>query len=149
MTNALLIEGDRVLLIKKPRRNWYAIPGGKMEPCENINEAVHREIVEETGFHVIEMQLRSVCTFLIHNDKDLEDEWMMFTFLVKNYNGELLSETEEGTLEWVPISELGRYPMAKGDYSIISHALNGDARVMCATFHYSEEFELIKEKIDV
>ncbi|BBF45331.1 hypothetical protein lbkm_4098 [Lachnospiraceae bacterium KM106-2] len=42
-----------MLLLKSPRRGW-GYPGGMVEPGETLEEALHREIKEETGVNVRE-----------------------------------------------------------------------------------------------
>ena len=42
-------KDNKVLLLKKPRRNWWVAPGGKMEPGESVKESCIREFREETG----------------------------------------------------------------------------------------------------
>ncbi len=47
----LVIRGDKVLLIRSPRRGWE-FPGGMVEQGESIIQALMREIEEETGVKV-------------------------------------------------------------------------------------------------
>ena len=49
IANLLVIKDNKVLLLKKPRRDWYVAPGGKMEIGESIFEAASREFTEETN----------------------------------------------------------------------------------------------------
>lgn len=46
------ITGEKILLIKRRDIPIWVLPGGKIEPNENANKAVLREVFEETGFHV-------------------------------------------------------------------------------------------------
>ena len=39
IANLLVLKNDNVLLLKKPRRNWYVAPGGKSNPGESIYDA--------------------------------------------------------------------------------------------------------------
>jgi 8-oxo-dGTP diphosphatase len=53
---AVVLDGDgRLLLIRRgrePSRGLWSIPGGRVEAGESGPEAVHREVLEETGLHV-------------------------------------------------------------------------------------------------
>lgn len=49
---AVIIKDDSILLIKKARGPYtglYDLPGGSLEATELLEEALHREIIEETG----------------------------------------------------------------------------------------------------
>lgn len=41
-------RGGRLLLVEHPERGWE-LPGGRVEPGESPEEAMHRELFEETG----------------------------------------------------------------------------------------------------
>ena len=49
-------DRDRVLLVRRgqePERGRWSVPGGRVEPGETGQEAVVREVLEETGVRVI------------------------------------------------------------------------------------------------
>ena len=50
VTNCVLIRDNEVLLLQKPRRNWWVAPGGKMERGETgiqVNDQVNRQDDED------------------------------------------------------------------------------------------------------
>ncbi|QDP41238.1 NUDIX hydrolase [Radiobacillus deserti] len=145
--NGILLKDKHILMIKKPRRGWYAMPGGKMELGESVKEAVTREFQEETGLLLEEPQLSGVYTYIIQNDEEIEMEWMMFAFSAKDYTKDLVSESEEGELEWIPISDVLDKPMAEGDRLIIKHAIERD-EIMYGTFYYTPDYSLLSYRLD-
>ena len=46
---AVVIDGDRVLLVQDPDES-HIIPGGRLEPGETPEDAMRREVIEETGW---------------------------------------------------------------------------------------------------
>lgn len=149
VTNCILISNHKVLLIKKPRRGWYAIPGGKMEQGETIQESALREFKEETNLQITNPKLAGVFTFLIYSDeKEVINEWMMFTFKSETFTGTLTSYCEEGELEWVPQENIANIPMAEGDKKIFEHTLSSE-EILYATFSYTEDYELLHERLDI
>ncbi len=45
-------DTDRILLIKRTDNGLWTIPGGAMEPGENIADCCRREVLEESGIEV-------------------------------------------------------------------------------------------------
>ena len=49
---ALILRRDRILLIERgrePLKGYWSLPGGALEAGELLEEAVSREVLEETG----------------------------------------------------------------------------------------------------
>lgn len=64
-------RGDTVLLVKRgrePSRGYYAFPGGRIEPGESAEEAVRRELLEETGLGV--RNLAPLRDYVVGGEKD-------------------------------------------------------------------------------
>lgn len=80
VANCIYMKNGEILLLQKPRRGWWAIPGGKVEPKETVKAAAIREYGEETGIQIHDPIIKGIYTFLIEDD-DKFSEWMMFTFL--------------------------------------------------------------------
>lgn len=147
VTNCILINKDKILLIKKPRRGWYAIPGGKMEQGESIKESVVREYSEETGLHLTNPLLAGSFTFTVFNEDDFVHEWMMFTFVGRQFEGELAEFCSEGELEWVATDTITDLPMAEGDREIFEHVLYSD-EMLYGSFAYTEDYKLLDLRLD-
>ncbi|QSS99556.1 8-oxo-dGTP diphosphatase [Pontibacillus sp. ALD_SL1] len=147
VTNTVLRKNDEVLMLQKPRRGWYVVPGGKMEPGEHIKETAAREYKEETGLTLKDPQLRSVFTFIMKDGEEVAHEWMMFTFYSEDYSGTLKAESPEGELEWVPVAEVLQKPMAEGDQHYLRHILNHNS-ILYGTFTYTLDFKLLDVTLD-
>ncbi|MGI2329377.1 NUDIX hydrolase [Planococcus sp. YIM B11945] len=148
IANLLVIQNNRVLLLKKPRRDWYVAPGGKMEAGESIYEAAIREFTEETNAKPLGTHLKGIYTMVIQEEEQVVDEWMLFTFVANGLIGTPFEETREGILEWHPVESLAFLPMAEGDRTNLQFAVQ-QRGMQYGTFHYTTEFELLKENIQM
>src|SRR5699024_5050838 len=147
VTNCILVVEDRILLIKKPKRGWYAIPGGKMERGETVKEAVVREFWEETGLRIETCALKGVFTFVVSDKRQSEQEWMMFTFVSNTYNGGLAEHCNEGELAWVRVDSIKTLPMADGDRNISDQVLTTD-KMLFGSFYDTVDYELQAMRLD-
>ncbi len=148
IANLIVLKDNQVLLLKKPRRNWYVAPGGKMEAGESIYNSAIREFKEETNTTPVNPHLKGVYTMVTRDEQQVESEWMLFTFVSYDLEGIPFEITKEGILEWHPVEDLAHLPMAEGDRTNLQFAVSGKG-VQYGTFVYTTDFELIKEDIQV
>jgi 8-oxo-dGTP diphosphatase len=147
VTTCVLKKGDHILLLQKPRRNWWVAPGGKMMQGETIREAVKREYREETGIYLKDPNLKGVFTFVIKEGNEVVNEWMMFTFFATKFAGDNKATCEEGILSWKHIDDIQLLEMAAGDHHILDYMLNGSGMIY-GTFVYTPDFELLSYRCD-
>lgn len=147
ITNCIVNQNGRVLLLQKPSKGWWVAPGGKMESGESIKNAVTREFREETGLHIQNPELKGIFTIIIKDGEEITDEWMMFTFLATETEGEMLTKSPEGKLQWQQLNDVKSLPMAPGDVYIFNHILYSD-EILYGTFHYTKDLELLSYKLE-
>ncbi len=83
----VIIEDGKVLLSLRRDIEWWNLPGGGMELGETVDEALCREVLEETGLQVLVGRLVGVYS------KPQKQE-VVLTFLC-SITGGALAETEE------------------------------------------------------
>lgn len=118
LTTLCYIEKDDCYLmlhrIKKEndinKDKWIGI-GGHFEDRESPEECLLREVKEETGLTLTSYRFRGIVTFV--TETGLFEYMCLYT--ADGFEGELL-DCDEGTLEWVPKSELKELNLWQGDY---------------------------------
>lgn len=143
VANSLLLKDDKVLLLYKPSRQKWFLPGGKAEFSENVMQTGCREFFEETGLQIQNVNLGAVTTVVVVESEDERSEWMLYTIKGTDATGHLNKENREGTLQWHDISEVETLPMFEGDRFIIKHLIKSDDTVVSTQF-YTPSYDLIK-----
>lgn len=98
-TLAIIEKNDEVLLAMKKRgfgEGWWNGYGGKVNEDETIEEAMVRELEEESGLRARKFGKRAIIEFIFQG-QDFEVE--MHTFEVTEYDGEP-EESEEMVPKW-------------------------------------------------
>jgi 8-oxo-dGTP diphosphatase len=89
--------GGKILLIKRntiPFKGYWALPGGRMDPGETIEQTVVREVKEETGLDTLIAEV--VGEYVEIGVKDgVEYEYYPTCFVVKVVGGELKKQDSE------------------------------------------------------
>jgi 8-oxo-dGTP diphosphatase len=88
---------NKILLIKRntiPFKGYWALPGGRMDPGETVEQTIVRECKEETGLDVA-----VVCKIGEYIEKgvkdDVEYEYYPTCFVVKEVGGEIKQQESE------------------------------------------------------
>lgn len=88
---------------------WIGV-GGKLEPGEHPDEAVLREIEEETGYRARHCDFRGIILFC-YNDNPPES---MYLYTTEDFSGEM-RECDEGTLRWIKDEDISSLNLWEGD----------------------------------
>jgi 8-oxo-dGTP diphosphatase len=88
---------NKILLIKRntiPFKGYWALPGGRMDPGEIIEQTIVREVKEETGLDVT--IVRKIGDYVEKGVKDdVEYEYYPTCFLVNPDGGEIKKQDSE------------------------------------------------------
>ncbi|UOQ46861.1 NUDIX domain-containing protein [Gracilibacillus caseinilyticus] len=91
-------EEDRVLLQQRSDNGQWGFPGGFMDLGESVQDAAKREVNEETGLYLEEMEL-----FAIYSGPQYDKTFsngdqvslVLISFICKRYSGELIKSNSE------------------------------------------------------
>lgn len=115
MTNMCMVYDQAAgkVLVQDRIKSWKGIsfPGGHIEDGESITDSTIREIKEETGLTVSDLEF---CGIVHWFNDETGDKYFVYNFRTSVFSGQLLDQTEEGKLYWVDPNELLSLPLAEG-----------------------------------
>ena len=121
------IEKDnKYLMLYRNKKNndlnegkWLGI-GGHIEKGESIEQALLREVKEETGLTLLSYKKRGYIKFV--ND-DYEEE--MYLFTGSSFEGSLI-DCVEGELHWIDKDKIFELSLWEGDIYFLKPLINGE-----------------------
>ena len=98
---------NKMLLEKRTDNGMWCVPGGAIELGETLEEALRREVKEETSLDIFNPRLFDVRAnvHMVYPNQD-EVYYTDVVYLITEYDGELKPDAESRELRWVPINEL-------------------------------------------
>jgi 8-oxo-dGTP diphosphatase len=108
VVKAIIFNKNKVLLLKrsnyqKEYANKWDIPGGRLEPGEDPNKAIHREIFEETGIKVVVEKPFEIYKWYSKSEKV---DKVMIGYICRYKSGKLKLSKEHNHIEWYDINKL-------------------------------------------
>lgn len=135
-TNLCMIYDDQghVLVQNRTSKHWPGVtfPGGHVEEQESFIESTIREVKEETGLDISDLELCGLKQW----PTDEGERYVVILYKTNCFKGELTSSIE-GEVFWVKKEDLKNYPLAE------------DFEMMLGMFeHEFSEFFYYKEDDD-
>ena len=111
--------------------------GGKMRPEEDVIGCLRREIREEAGLEIDDIELRGTINWTGFGANG--EDWLGFIFRIGSYAGRCFDRNQEGTLAWHAISSLLELPLWEGDRYFLPLVFDDDRRIFHGCMPYEND----------
>lgn len=115
LTNMCMVydKTNNKLLVQDRLKSWKGItfPGGHVEDGESIVDSTIREVKEETGLTISNLE---PCGIIHWYNDETGEKYFVFNFRTCNFTGELLENPDEGKVFWVGKDDILKLNLSDG-----------------------------------
>ncbi|SEO00481.1 8-oxo-dGTP diphosphatase [Terribacillus saccharophilus] len=109
--NMVMVHNDdQVLLLDRQHDDFsgFIPPGGKVDFPESLTASAIREVKEETGLDVWNLEYKGVQHYV---NEEQNVRYLIFYYVTDSFTGTLLADSREGNPSWFQKSEAMELPM--------------------------------------
>ena len=114
---AMILDEDRILLEKRknsPGKGKWSVPGGLVDLGETVEEAIIREVKEETGLEVYNPRLVDVVSYVSLDERgSVMYHYVIIDYLVTSRGGKPKASSDAEDLKWVPLDKVEEYDLTE------------------------------------
>lgn len=131
VVGSIMKDGKCLLIrrLKEPYKNYWAIPGGKLEYGEHVSAGIEREFLEETGVTTKFNGLRGVVSEVLRDKETnlVSGHFLIWVCGLDHVSGEPLRK-DEGEVAWFGLEDLEkeRDAVIPSDYLMIRRFVLGE-----------------------
>ncbi len=104
-------EGKVLICRAEKWGNKYIIPGGHIEEGEKMEDALQREILEETGLHIYDIQLISLKENIPSKRYHKNKHFIFIDFVCKTESSKVALNEEAQEYRWIDLKEIEQYDL--------------------------------------
>jgi len=104
-------EGELFLMRSHKWRDMYVIPGGHIELGERMQEALRREILEETGLEIYDIQFLACQEFVYDEAFWKRRHFIFFDYVCRTDSLDVTLNDEAQEYVWVTVEEALELPI--------------------------------------
>jgi ADP-ribose pyrophosphatase YjhB (NUDIX family) len=124
--SAAIFRDGRVLIVRRarpPAHGLYTLPGGGVELGETLEEAVIREVREETALEITPVALAGYRQAIARDNAGrIERHFVILPFAARWIAGDVLLNEELAEAHWLKVAELAGLTTTEGLAQIVTAA---------------------------
>jgi ADP-ribose pyrophosphatase YjhB (NUDIX family) len=125
---ALIFRRESILLVERgrePLKGYWSLPGGLVEAGEKLEDALKREVLEETGLRVKPSATFEIFERIMPDPSGrAEYHYVLLDYVCRVVGGELLAGDDVDRVEWVRRAHLAEYVLTEGTGEVIERAFH-------------------------
>jgi 8-oxo-dGTP diphosphatase len=126
---AVIVDRDRVLLVRRaqePLKGEWSLPGGVVELGESLEQALSREVLEETGLQIEVVKVVETLSSIVRAVGQVRYHYVIIDFLCKLTAGTLVCSSDASEARWVSRERLAEFNLTPAAIRVIEKAFDGE-----------------------
>ncbi|MFO7890020.1 MAG: NUDIX domain-containing protein [bacterium] len=113
VVGAVIINPEGKVLICRARKwnNKFIIPGGHIEVGEKMEDALRREIGEETGLSIYDIKLISLKENIPSPEYHKNQHFIFIDFVCKTDSSKVILNEEAQEYRWIDLKDVDKYDL--------------------------------------
>ncbi len=123
----VLLRDGLVLLVRRgkpPLQGRWAIPGGTVERGETLEQALVREMEEETGLRIEPGEMLTVVDWIEREGDQVVSHFVIVDFLCRWLSGETKAGSDAAEAAWVRSQDLAAYELPRQTLEVLQDAFD-------------------------
>jgi 8-oxo-dGTP diphosphatase len=130
---ALIFREDYILLIergKEPLKGYWSLPGGVVEVGETLEQAIRREIREETSLEIEILEVLEIFERIMRDGEGRpEYHYVLIDYLCRANEGQASPASDAARVAWIRRGELHLFRLTEGTLPVIHKGFDAAARI--------------------